>query len=183
MHCSYEHSRRRPNCPHVFNKQYICPASFDFILAGKSDDHAVKDVTMARGAVPPVTPARRTVTGTVEGSAVKGQQSTVKGKKIRISVAYDKQQNENVEQSNSLQSRTHLTQSTVSTPLNSKPKIILSSTAKKPSASVSALTDIFPVLKKETGILNWTMEELLDRLVKEKVGRFEEFLKEQQLEN
>lgn len=40
-----EHGRRRPNCPHVAMKQYIKPASFDFILKGQSDDLAVKEIS------------------------------------------------------------------------------------------------------------------------------------------
>lgn len=153
--------------------------------------------------MPPVTPARRTAVA--GGLETKGQQSTVKGKKIRISVAYDKQiegdkqtgtldsqylQSSHLQpqsQSQYLQSsQSHIvvTQSSA-TPLNSKSKIILSSTTKKPPTSISVITDLFPTLKNETGILNWTMEELLERLVKEKVGQFEEFLREQheQMEN
>jgi hypothetical protein len=162
--CRHEHSRRRPNCPHVVNKEYIRPASFDFILAGKSDDLAVKDITQRDKStqLPPVTPARRTVPTS---------QSTAKSKKIRISVPTRTEDNYF-----ETDSRTVI----ASTPQSKAVKITMSTT-KKPTRT-EALKDflaIFPEMKENGGeVLNWTMEELLERLIKEKVSKFEEFLKQ-----
>lgn len=67
-----------------------------------------------------------------------------------------------------------------STPQSKAVKITMSTT-KKPTRT-EALKDflaIFPEMKENGGeVLNWTMEELLERLIKEKVSKFEEFLKQ-----
>ena len=141
----------------MVNKEYIKPASFDFILAGKSDELAIKDINQARTALPPMTPARNS------SSAVP---STVKtSKKIRISVP--------------IQSTTDPSTSVVAVTSTPAP-----STTKKPAnAALKELLTIFPEMKEnEKEILNWTMEELLDRLVKAKVDKFEEFLMEVEME-
>lgn len=134
----YEHSRRRPNCPHVVRKEYAVPASFDFILSGQSDDLAVKDVNQRLSIIIPSTP---TTTERKQSSlTIPPPPSTVKStKKIRISV---------------------------STPSTKKPVV----------NAISELLSIFPSLKGNE-ILNLTMEELLERLVKEKVAQYEEFIK------
>lgn len=152
--CSHEHSRRRPNCPHVVNREYIKPASFDFILSGKSDDLAVKDITQRDSIrnLPPVTPARRVPTTTTTKSDNGAPPSTARSKKIRISV------------------------STMHQPTDPKPT---STPNPKPNSNYTNFREFLAIFPdyKEKEILNWTMEELLDRLIKEKVNKFEEFLK------
>ena len=177
--CSHEHSRRRPNCPHVVNKEYIKPASFDFILAGESDDFAVKDVTQhqhkqQRDVFVPVTPARK---GTV---IVNPGQSTVKSsKKIRISVP-----SQTTDTSADMTTAKSAATITESTPKSKNIKITMTSasTTKKFPSTLKEFSSIFPDLKTDE-ILNLTVEEFFDRLIKEKVGKFEEFLRRIETEN
>lgn len=152
----YEHSRRRPRCPHVVKKEYFAPGSFEFILAGKSDELAVKDLDQISNG-PSSSKISLTVPSTPFTSRNKQQlPNTVKSssKKIKISVP--------------------------STPSCTTKKSI--STNTKTASNIHQFFNIFPSFQgKEVNgeILNLTVEELLDRLIKEKVGLFEEFLKAQ----
>lgn len=160
---SYEHSRRKPNCPHIVNQEYIKPASFEFILANEPDDLAICDINHSKNTATvaiPQTPASKVTTTAA---------STVKPKKIKISVP---------------QSAVKPVELPVKTPQStrSQPRVIASTTKKQAqtqtnSALKTDLLNLFPSLKAEQrNILNWTMEELLEYLIKEKVEMFKEFL-------
>lgn len=139
-------------------------------MAGKKDDQAIKDISQKNNVtIVPFTPARRTERGS--GNTGQGQvppPSTAKGKRIKISVPQSvrmKKTDEAGEELTAIKSQATPTRKPQSTP----------------SASLStknAIFTLFPALKNEPNLLNWTMEELLDRLIKEKVGKFKEFLRE-----
>ena len=166
---SYEHSRRRPNCPHISNQEYIKPASFEFILANKSDSSAICDInnrTTDKHPDIPQTPIRR-------GTSSTTTQSTVKSKKIRISVPQSAVKPSETPQS----SRS----SRVITVIPSTSKKNPNSTPTNPTNLKNILINLFPTLKPEQDkILNWTMEELFDNLIREKAEMFQEFLGKRQ---
>lgn len=183
---SHEHSRRRPNCPHVVNKEYIKPASFDFILAGESDDLAVKDITQQqqhqhqqkqhRDLLVPKTPARNTT--------VNPGQSTVKSsKKIRISVP-SLHTDTLADITTATATATKTITESESTPKSKNIKISMTSasTVKNFPSTLKEFSSIFPDLKTDE-ILNLTMEQFFDRLIREKVLKFEDFLRRTEAEN
>lgn len=81
-------------------------------------------------------------------------------------------------------------QSTTSTPqsLSKQTRVISSTSTSKKRSNFkvdlkSDLLSLFPSLKSQQDkILSWTMEELFDHLIKEKVEMFQEFLSKQQSE-
>jgi len=157
---SHEHSRRRPNCPHIVNQEYIKPASFEFILGNQPDNSAICDINDSTARVTiPRTPIRKN--GSATAVVVVGQ-STVKSKKFRISVP---------------QSAIKSSVPTVETPQSSR------LTSKRPNLK-SDLINLFPSLQaQEDKILTWTMEELFEHLIKEKVEMFQDFLNKKIKEN
>ena len=146
------------------NQEYVKPASFEFILANQPDNLAICDINERKSppARPiPQTPIRRQAPVT---------QSTIKSKKIRISVPQSGMKQATATAINIASSSTKTPQSSRPTPQLNKLKI--------------DLINLFPSLKdQQDAILNWTMEELFEQLIKEKVGMFRDFLNRNNDEN
>lgn len=158
----HEHSRRRPNCPHVFGNQFVSPASFDFILAGQPDDLAIKDLRDLN-----LNETENIKSFTDNTKLIPSTPTTIQN------------------------THTHTHSHNTFTPINrrkllnvlpvsqvkSKKIRISSSTPMKNSdgKKFEILKKIFPQLcAKNVLILNWTMEEFLERLVSDNVRKFEE---------
>jgi len=147
LHSSHEHSRRRPNCPWVARHEFIHPASFEFILAGKSDDLAVKDISHVPKIKIVQTP-RRTPSKTRDISQTPSRKTS------------------NIDISRTPSRKTIKISSVIPATPQSKIPIL------------SELRSLFPHTKQEE-VLNWTMQDLIDRLIREKVDKFDQFLKGQ----
>ena len=189
---SHEHSRRRPNCPWIAKRQFIQPASFEFILAGKSDECAVKDIfvkpptmlvsstpsraqlakrtpskiikqTPSKAQLVKATPSKATPSKTIKATPSKTIKATPS--KIRLSVKQTPKST-----IKSIDSENRRTPS--KTGSLKKPAIAAASS----NAILHEFRRLFPQIKPEE-VLNWTMQDLLDRLIREKVDKFDYFLK------
>ena len=105
--------------------------------------------------------------------------STVKSKKIRISVLVsdDNNNNNNIKNNNN-NNNINNNNIIINSSNNNTPKQSQSSRKKSQNNSITLIKSLFPSLKNENEFLNWTMEEFLDRLIKEKSEMFQEFLNE-----
>lgn len=180
---SHEHSRRRPNCPWIAKRQFIQPASFEFILAGKSDECAVKDIfvkppTMLVSSTPSraqlakrtpskikQTPSKVQLLKATPSKATPSKTIKATPSKIRLSVKQTPKST-----IKSIDSENRRTPSKAGS--SKKPAIAAASS----SAILHELRRLFPQIKPEE-VLNWTMQDLLDRLIREKVDKFDHFLK------
>jgi hypothetical protein len=134
-----------------------------------------------RREVVPVTPARKITSG-------QGPSTVKSSKKIRISVPTQMTDSAFINTNSKVNHNPNTNTITESTPKSKNIKITMTSatpTSKSAAAklAIKEFSSIFPELKPANDFLNLTLEQFFDRLIKQKVGKFEEFLRQIEAEN